>query len=700
MGAIRLKADEVLRDFATDGVKSSGANNPTKAGQRELFKLIEDQVNNLTIGGSIDVVYGTRAELDADLAHDAGTKGFVWNDPAEANNDYYVKSGASGTGAWTLSTILHDAIDGNAQPYVDAAEAAQAAAEAAADFISLGNQMEKGGFRYLPSDLNNATTSRYTTTIPATKTGDNTILYGYWKVRGLQWSGRTVQLVQTFETSDPFTRAPDKIGLLVGLAAGGSVFRTGNVTGLDIDVDGTTIAVTSSYTLQGDESELAWGAQLDGSGGAAATVETIKLVSWEPKLSAVPAGENKAKANFEGRMARMVEAPWIMRYANGARNGLYQEKIIVAQAGGDFTDPLEAIAQANALQPGPDFRILVEVGPGVFDIDGELQPGNFVDIGGRGMQGPNRSLIRFFQDDGASNAEIDDDSVVRLQYNSRLHGLAIWGRNVRYGIHPEIPLVGKVERIVGLIENCQVRHYAKTSPNGLNAPAGRNAIGSGTGSGYILGVRACDLWSETGKAFAWHNGPNHAEPTLAFMEDTRAYGGVGTAVAIVAYGSGQADRFHYSGNSLYGSVELAILPGGAVDEFRVTGHGNTPHAIKSTGSYLPELTDEERVLPNTGAGAIAAGDVLAFDGHENAVRLMTAADDAMLFAGIALQPIAVGEAHRVKIKGWMHLDHINTAAIAVVFGETMSVGGTPGQVAAGGAQGLLRAVSDTVVRVG
>ncbi len=700
MGAIQLKADEVLRDFATDGVKSSGANNPTKAGQRELFKLIEDQVNNLTIGGSIDVVYDTRAELDADLAHDAGTKAFVWNDLAEANNDYYIKSGASGAGAWTLTTILHDAIEGNAQPYVDAAEAAQAAAEAAADFISLGNQMEKGGFRYLPSEFNGAASSRYTTTIPAGQTGDDTILYGYWKVPGLRLIGRTIQLVQTFEASDPFTRPPNKVVLLVSLAAGGTVFRSASVTGLAISVDGTEIAVTSNYTLLGDESELAWGAQLDGTGGAAATDETIKLVSWEPKISAVPAGENKAKANFEGRMARMVEAPWIMRYANGARNGLYQEKIILAQAGGDFTDPLEAIAQANALQPGPDLRVEVEVGPGDFDTNGELQPGNFVDMGGCGMQGPNRSLIRFFQDDSATDTQIDTDSVVRLQYNTRLHGLAFWGRNVRYGIHPEIPLEGKVERVVGLIENCQVRHYAKTSANGDNAPDGRNAIGSGTGSGYILGVRACDLWSETGKGFAWHNGPNHAEPTLAFLEDSRAYGGLGTAVAIVAYGSGQADRFHYSGNSLSGSVDVTILPGGAVDEFRVTGHGNTPHAIRSTGSYLPELTDEERALPNTGAGAIAAGDVLAFDGHENAVRLMTAADDAMLFAGIALQPIAAGEVGRVKIKGWMHLDHINTAAIAVAFGATMSVGGTPGQVAAGGAQGLLRAVSDTVVRVG
>lgn len=699
MGAIGDKFNEIYRDYATDGVKSSGPYNPEKSEQRAIGALIENAISNAALGALVDVAYATLAELEADLAHADGSVGLVHSDPVDANNDLYTKSGASGAGAWTLTTVLRDAIGVIAQPFVDAAEAAQLAAEAAAEFIGLGNQMEKSGFRYLPSSPNGATTSRYTTTIPAGQTGDNAILYGYWKVPGERWNGRTVQLIQTFKTSDPFTRAPDKIGLLVGLAAGGSAPRTANVTGLTIDIVGTKITVTSEYTMLGDEAELIWGAQLDGSGGAAANTETIKLIGWETRFSAVPAGENKAKVNLEQRMARLVEAPWVMRYASGARNGLYHEKIIVAQAGGDFTDPLLAIAQANDLQPGPDHRIEIEVGPGDFDFDGELQPGNFVFLHGMGPRGPNRSLLRFFQDDGATTAQIDTDSVVRLQYTSGLRGLAIWGKNVRYAVHPEIPLVGKAPGTIWTIEDCDIRHFAKTSPNGNNAPGGRNTIGSGTGDGYTFLVHYNDLWSETGKPFAWHNNQGHLQPTLVDVRGNRMAGGLGTAMAIVAYGSGQADELRYTGNSLTGDVDMGILPGGDVEELRVIGHGNTPHAIRSSGAYLPEVTDEERSLLNGGGSAIGAGDVLAFLGNEDTVRLMQDVDDASLFAGIALEPIADGASGRVKTDGRMHLDHLNTDEVAVVFNATMSVGATPGKVAAGGAQSLLMAVSDTVVRV-
>ena len=65
MGAIGDKFDEVYRDFATDGVKSSGPHNPKKAEQREIGSLIESAISNAALGALVDVAYATRAELEA-----------------------------------------------------------------------------------------------------------------------------------------------------------------------------------------------------------------------------------------------------------------------------------------------------------------------------------------------------------------------------------------------------------------------------------------------------------------------------------------------------------------------------------------------------------------------------------------------------------------------------------------------------------
>ena len=563
---------------------------------------------------------------------------------------------------------------------------------------TLGDQRNAAGFRYLPSNANGATSVGYVTTIPAGQTGDNSILYGYFDIPGVGWTGRTIETVQTFETSATFNRAPDKVKVLVGLIAGGSVFRDADLTST-IDVAGTTITITSSYVVQSDELRLIWGPQLN-SGGAAVGDETIKLTGWKARFTETVGAKTALAQNTDARIAANFDAPAVMRYALGSKNGTHQEKIVVALSGGDFTDPVSAIAQANALEPSARNRILVEIGPGDFDYTTELQPGNFVDIHGLGSIGPTRSLLRFFQDDAATTAQIDDDSAVRLQFNTSLRGLAIHAKNARYAIHPEVPLSGAIDRPVWVIENCDVRHFAKTSLNGVRSANTRNAIGSGTGDGYTFIVSDNTLWSETGTGFAWHNNVDHIEPTLVVVENNRIYGGGGTALAAVSYGSGQADLFKYKGNSITGSVGVAILGAGDVRETRVIASANTPHATKSTGTYLPEVTDEERILSNTSGTAIGAGDILAFDGSADAVRLMTSADAANLFAGVALEAIADGDFGRVKISGWMHIDHISTAEVSLAFNATMSVGATAGTVEAGGAQGILRAVKFDTVLVG
>lgn len=131
MGSITDALGEAFRDYVTDGVPATGANKPSKAEIRSVGSLIEAAIGTAVLG-SVGVSKDTRAHLNADLVHAADTIALVYADGTDANNDLYVKVGASGSGSWTLTSILHDAIEGLAQPYVDAAEAAQAAAETAA----------------------------------------------------------------------------------------------------------------------------------------------------------------------------------------------------------------------------------------------------------------------------------------------------------------------------------------------------------------------------------------------------------------------------------------------------------------------------------------------------------------------------------------------------------------------------------------
>lgn len=86
---------------------SGSPTSPAKEAIIRLFGLIEgvigSAINGLAFGNSI--VYATRAALFADLAHAAGTLGVVYNDSTAGYNGVYVKSGASGAGSWSLTSL-------------------------------------------------------------------------------------------------------------------------------------------------------------------------------------------------------------------------------------------------------------------------------------------------------------------------------------------------------------------------------------------------------------------------------------------------------------------------------------------------------------------------------------------------------------------------------------------------------------------
>jgi|GEM_PF-4298260 len=91
---------EVWRDYVTNGIPSSGANNPKKADIRSWASWLESLVTSGVL--SSGPWFATKAVMT--LGYAANTVAVVYNDPTAANNGLYIKSGASGSGVWTQLT--------------------------------------------------------------------------------------------------------------------------------------------------------------------------------------------------------------------------------------------------------------------------------------------------------------------------------------------------------------------------------------------------------------------------------------------------------------------------------------------------------------------------------------------------------------------------------------------------------------------
>lgn len=165
-----MSAVETARD-ALFGNPPQPNMEPSREGLLAAFSELQASLGSIGLGAMIDVAYEYRTELDADLAHDADTVGFVYADDIDANNDLYVKVGASGSGSWEITTILHDAIAALAIP-LDAKIAAlrtegntiytPATREANAEIDSFRTYYDRfyGLEISIPSDINGADAAR------------------------------------------------------------------------------------------------------------------------------------------------------------------------------------------------------------------------------------------------------------------------------------------------------------------------------------------------------------------------------------------------------------------------------------------------------------------------------------------------------------------------------------------------------------
>ena len=89
---------------AAFGVALAVAGLVARNGQAGFAELAE-RLGTVEAGqASAAIGYATKAELDADLAHGAGSLAWVTNDAVAANNGMFRKLGASGTGSWAAGS--------------------------------------------------------------------------------------------------------------------------------------------------------------------------------------------------------------------------------------------------------------------------------------------------------------------------------------------------------------------------------------------------------------------------------------------------------------------------------------------------------------------------------------------------------------------------------------------------------------------
>lgn len=95
---------QIMRDFVTDGVPSSGEWEPKKSEMRSWGTWVENALGS--IGVNSGTIYSTRALLYADLSKPANTLAWVNQDPTAAYNGIYRKVGTSGAGSWDRTADL------------------------------------------------------------------------------------------------------------------------------------------------------------------------------------------------------------------------------------------------------------------------------------------------------------------------------------------------------------------------------------------------------------------------------------------------------------------------------------------------------------------------------------------------------------------------------------------------------------------
>lgn len=116
--------------------------------------------------------------------------------------------------------------------------------------------------------------------------------------------------------------------------------------------------------------------------------------------------------------------------------------------------------------------------------------------------------------------------------------------------------------------------------------------------------------------------------------------------------------------------------------------------------YRPSFRDQEAYLYNADTVVIRRKRAVAYTTGDRSVRVMTPADPAAIFAGIAYEDIRPGEWGRVKTRGQVavSMDMDRTDGAAFDWGDTFGVGDAAGRFVKGASVPLLTATNAVDVR--
>ncbi|GAB3754007.1 hypothetical protein [Spirosoma pomorum] len=110
------------------------------------------------------------------------------------------------------------------------------------------------------------------------------------------------------------------------------------------------------------------------------------------------------------------------------------------------------------------------------------------------------------------------------------------------------------------------------------------------------------------------------------------------------------------------------------------------------GEHYPEIQDKQVTLLNSTGTGIPRWSAVCYDTSINTVRLMTAADDAALFLGIAIERIVPGNFGRVLTEGYMHRTQLAGFGSNIVIGQSISQTGN-GQFEISGTKVVARGIA-------
>lgn len=196
-----MSAIETARD-ALFGNPPNPALEPSREGILAAFTEMMASIGTVGLG-SVDVAKTTKALLDADLAYDANSTAIVYADATDANNDLYVKSGASGAGSWTNTGALHSIMEGLANPYIEQFDDILAEVIERSDRLnSLLQVLQSVGYDGTIPDGTNDVAGTFGLPIPIDQRGDGVVFALYAGDAGTVY----VQVVERAGTTNTVVR--------------------------------------------------------------------------------------------------------------------------------------------------------------------------------------------------------------------------------------------------------------------------------------------------------------------------------------------------------------------------------------------------------------------------------------------------------------------------------------------------------------